>query len=35
MREYLYELKHMDSLVTSVVPIGDGVTISVLREEMK
>ena len=24
MREYLYELKHMYSLVTSVVPIGDG-----------
>lgn len=29
MREYLYTLKHMDQLVTSVVPIGDGVAISV------
>ncbi len=29
MREYLYELTHMDTLTTSVLPIGDGVTVSV------
>lgn len=29
MREYLYELKHDDSLITSIVPLGDGVALSV------
>ena len=29
MREYLYELKHRPDLQTSIVPIGDGVTVSV------
>lgn len=29
MREYLYELKHNPSLVTDILPVGDGVTISV------
>lgn len=29
MREYLYELTHMESLTTSILPIGDGVTVSV------
>lgn len=29
MREYLYELKHEERLVTSIVPIGDGATVSV------
>ena len=28
MREYLYELKHMEELETAIIPIGDGVTIS-------
>ena len=28
MREYLYELTHNDNLVTSVMPIGDGITVS-------
>jgi len=28
MREYLYELTHHQELVTSVLPIGDGITIS-------
>lgn len=32
MREYLYELKHSERLMTTVVPIGDGVAVSVLRE---
>ena len=34
MREYLYELKHNDKLLTSVIPLGDGVTVSV-RKDMK
>ena len=29
MRDYLYELKHMDKLITSILPVGDGVTLSV------
>ena len=29
MREYLYELKHDERLITSIVPIGDGATVSV------
>ena len=28
MREYLYELKHNDKLVTSIIPLGDGVALS-------
>ena len=28
MREYLYELKHMEEFEKAVIPIGDGVTIS-------
>lgn len=31
MREYLYELKHRPELETSVVPVGDGVALSVKR----
>ena len=34
MREYLYELKPNDKLLTSVIPLGDGVTVSV-RKDMK
>ncbi len=29
MRDYLYELKHMEELTTSILPVGDGVTVSV------
>ena len=29
MREYLWALKHMDGLETIVLPIGDGMTVSV------
>ena len=29
MRDYLYELTHRDDLVTSVLPVGDGITVSV------
>lgn len=28
MREYLYELKHNEQLVTSIIPLGDGVALS-------
>ena len=28
MREYLYELKHNEQLVTSLLPLGDGVAVS-------
>ena len=31
MREYLYELKHNDALVTSIIPLGDGVALSVKK----
>lgn len=29
MRDYLYELKHHDQLETAILPVGDGVTVSV------
>ena len=29
MREYLYELKHHEALDTSIIPVGDGVALSV------
>lgn len=32
MREYLYELKHHDMLETAILPVGDGVTVSVKRK---
>lgn len=32
MREYLYTLKHRDDLETTILPIGDGVAISVRKE---
>ena len=35
MREYLYTLTHMPELQTSVVPIGDGVALSVKRQTME
>ena len=31
MREYLYQIKHMEGLESAIVPIGDGVSISVKR----
>lgn len=31
MREYMYELTHNSELVTSIVPLGDGITLSVRR----
>ena len=32
MREYLYTLKHREELETTILPIGDGVAISVMKE---
>ena len=29
MREYMYQVKHMEELETTIVPIGDGITMSV------
>lgn len=34
MREYLYELTHSKDLETTILPIGDGVTISVLQRKL-
>ena len=33
MREYLYELKHNDQLITSIIPLGDGVALSIKKEK--
>lgn len=33
MREYLYELKHSDMLQTSILPLGDGVALSVKKSQ--
>ena len=33
MREYLYELKHHELLTTSIIPLGDGVAVSVKKQE--
>ncbi|WP_346908435.1 O-methyltransferase [Faecalicatena orotica] len=35
MREYLYELKHHEMLVTSILPLGDGVAVSVKKRSIK
>ena len=32
MREYLYELKHNEQLQTSILPLGDGVALSVRKK---
>ena len=32
MRDYLYELTHNEELVTAVLPIGDGITVSSKKE---
>mgnify|MGYP000611061060 CR=1 FL=1 len=34
MREYLYELKHHDQVQTSIIPLGDGVALSVKRSDI-
>ncbi|KMZ55759.1 O-methyltransferase [Dorea sp. D27] len=35
MREYLYELKHREDLPTSILPLGDGVALSIKRGEKR
>ena len=35
MREYVYTLKHMEELETVVLPVGDGVTLSVKKKAAK
>lgn len=35
IREYVYELTHNDNLITSIVPIGDGITLSVKNKWRK
>ena len=35
MREYLYELKHNEELVTSILPLGHGVAVSTKRGQLK
>ena len=32
MREYLYQLKHTEGLVTAILPLGDGVAVSTRRK---
>lgn len=32
MREYLYELTHREELTTAVLPIGDGITLSIKKQ---
>ena len=33
MREYLYEIKHHEELETSIIPLGDGIALSVKKEK--
>ena len=33
MREYLYELKHSEVLETSIIPLGDGVALSIKKKK--
>ena len=33
MREYLYTLKHTEELTTAIVPLGDGVALSIKQKE--
>ncbi len=33
MRDYLYELKHNEKLVTVILPVGDGITVSIKKQE--
>ena len=35
MREYMYELTHSDALVTAILPVGDGITVSTKVEQEK
>ena len=35
MRDYLYELKHHPQLETVILPVGDGVTLSVKQDNIE
>ena len=35
MRDYLYELKHNEELTTSIIPLGDGVAVSVKHDQRR
>lgn len=35
MREYLYELTHHEAMVTAILPVGDGISVSTKKEEEK
>ena len=35
MRGFLYEIKHHQLLETTIIPLGDGITVSVKKEESK
>ena len=35
MRDYLFELTHRRDLVTSILPVGDGITVSVKKESVE
>lgn len=35
MRDYLYELKHSDVLETSIIPLGDGVALSIKKKKRR
>ena len=35
MREYLFELTHNEGLLTSVVPLGDGIAITMKSHEKR
>ena len=32
MREFIYQVTHSDELTTSIIPIGDGITLSVKKD---
>ena len=34
MRDYLYEIKHHPELISSILPVGDGVTVSVIQRSL-
>lgn len=35
MREYLYKLTHHEAMVTAILPVGDGISVSTKKEEEK
>jgi predicted O-methyltransferase YrrM len=33
MREFLYQIKHMEELTTTIIPIGDGMSLSIRKQK--